>query len=258
MQRLGFTEIKHRAERFQLASAEDRTADVDRKNILKRRMVSIQQTQMFSDIPLADGMAIVANAHERQFGRRQTLFVEGEPARYVYLVLSGCLKLSQVGTNGQEVILRLNGPGDVLGAIGTASENYCEARTLQQSSALVWGSGEFQGLLDGFPVLRRNMAGVLERQLNELDIRFREVSTQKVAPRLSSQLARLSKQVGKQVNGEVEIGLSRRELAQLTGTTLFTVSRLLSQWEEQGILSARREAVLVRNLPGLLELSTEE
>jgi hypothetical protein len=46
-------------------------------------------------------------------------------------------------------------------------------------------------------------------------------------------------------------------LAQLTGTTLFTVSRLLCQWEGQGIVSNRREAVLVRNLQGLIELSQQ-
>jgi len=258
MGRLAVTEIKDRTGRPQLVSASDRTAIVDQRSILRRQLANIQHIQMFSDIPVEDSTAIVANAREKHFGRRQTLFLEGEPARNVYVVLSGCLKLSQVGPNGQEVILRLTAPGDVLGAIGTGSENYCEARTLQPSSALVWGSGDFQALVERFPTLRSNIVGVLERQINELDIRFREVATQKVAPRLSSQLARLSRQVGRQVDGLVEIGLSRRELAQLTGTTLFTVSRLLSQWEALGILSARREAVLVRNLPGLLELSTEE
>ena len=64
--------------------------------------------------------------------------------------------------------------------------------------------------------------------------------------------------MGKRNNGHVEIALSRQELAQLTGTTLFTVSRLLSQWEQRGIVAARREAVLVRDLPALVELSQQE
>jgi CRP/FNR family transcriptional regulator, nitrogen oxide reductase regulator len=62
-------------------------------------------------------------------------------------------------------------------------------------------------------------------------------------------------QVGKRINGHVEISLSRAELAQLTGTTLFTVSRLLSQWDVLGIVDARRESVMVRDLPALVELS---
>jgi len=91
--------------------------------------------------------------------------------------------------------------------------------------------------------------------LQELEERFREISTEKVAPRVSSQLVRLLNQVGRRVNGDVEVSLSREELGQLTGTTLFTVSRLLSQWQRRGIVSARREAVLVRNLPALVELA---
>jgi CRP/FNR family transcriptional regulator, nitrogen oxide reductase regulator len=68
----------------------------------------------------------------------------------------------------------------------------------------------------------------------------------------------LLSQVGKRVNGSVEISLSRAELAQLTGTTLFTVSRLLSQWNLRGIVYARRESVTVRDLPALMELSQGE
>ena len=76
-----------------------------------------------------------------------------------------------------------------------------------------------------------------------------------MAPRLGSQLVRLLNQIGRTVNGDVEISLSREELAQLTGMTLFTVSRLICQWEQLGIVAARRKAVLVRNLPALIELS---
>jgi CRP-like cAMP-binding protein len=129
---------------------------------------------------------------------------------------------------------------------------------LQPSSALVWETQRFDAFLERLPILRRNMTLLLERHLNELEIRFREVSTERVAPRLSSLLVRLLGQVGRRAESHMEIALSRRELAQLTGTTLFTVSRLLCRWETQGIVSARRETVLVHNVPRLQELSREE
>jgi CRP-like cAMP-binding protein len=62
-------------------------------------------------------------------------------------------------------------------------------------------------------------------------------------------------QVGRQVNGGTEICISREELAQLTGTTVFTVSRLLSDWDRQGVVAARREVVSIRNLAALIDLS---
>jgi len=120
---------------------------------------------------------------------------------------------------------------------------------------LAWDKPIFEALSQRLPTLRRNTARILEERLQEMQERFREIATEKVAPRLSSELVRLLHQVGRRVNGHVEISLSREELAQLTGTTLFTVSRLLCQWEVRGIVSSRRETVLVRNLPALIELS---
>jgi hypothetical protein len=58
-------------------------------------------------------------------------------------------------------------------------------------------------------------------------------------------------QIGQPVDGAVEIGLSREELAQMTGTTLFTVSRLLSAWEARGMVRPRREAVTIFDVQSL-------
>ena len=188
----------------------------------------MQRFEAFADIPLADCTEIVANSQERQFVRRHTVQLGADPLRHVVLLLSGCLKVTQICANGQEVILRLNGPGDLLGGVGVYvnSGHSSSARAVQTSLALVWETSRFEAVMERYPVFRRNIAHVLERHLNELEVRFREISTEKVAARLSSLLARLVGQVGKQADGHVEIALSRRELAQLTGTTLFTVSRL--------------------------------
>ena len=238
----------------------ERLIPLDAGNVLRRRAASVQQFAAFADIPLADCIAIVSSATERLFSRRHTVFFEGDPVRQVVLLISGCVKITQLGTNGSEVILRLMGPGDVMGGVGRCAEcEHCStARTVQSSAALVWEKAKFEAVAERYPLLGRNLAHVLERRLNELEVRFREISTEKVGPRLSSQLVRLLDQVGKPAEGHVEILLSRRELAQLTGTTLFTVSRLLCQWETQGIVSARREAVLVRNVSALRDLSREE
>ena len=109
----------------------------------------------------------------------------------------------------------------------------------------IWEAPTFDALVKRFPVLRQNMVHVLGEDLRELQERFREVATERVAPRVARQLLRLLEKMGRTVNGLVEVGLSREELAQMTGTTLFTVSRLLSAWEADGIVRPRREAVAI-------------
>jgi len=229
----------------------------DDRTILSQRIALVQPFSLFSGISAGDCADVVSAAHERYFSRRETILREGDPVQQISLLTSGWVKITQFGQNGSEVILRLSGPGELLGALGLCSGGtHCStAQALQSSKALVWETAFFESTLERFPILRRNIGRILGKCLLDLEDRFREMSTKKVAPRLGSQLVRLLNQIGRTVNGDVEISLSREELAQLTGMTLFTVSRLICQWEQQGIVAARRKAVLVRNLPALIELS---
>jgi CRP-like cAMP-binding protein len=108
-----------------------------------------------------------------------------------------------------------------------------------------------------YPQIRKNISQILFSRLNELEERFREVATEKVARRVALALLRLLKHIGKKVHGGVEISLSREELAQMTGTTLFTTSRLLSKWGEMGFVLPRRESVVISD-PCRLELVSDD
>ena len=223
----------------------------------RHRSSPLQNSALFTNISQSDRSQIVAAAQERTFSRRQTLFLEGDTVRNIILLTSGCAKILQFGQNGTEVILRLSGPGEVVGTIGLCVQGrHCSmARTLNAATALVWDASVFETISDRFPTLRRNTMHILCQRLHELEERFREISTEKVSSRLSNELIRLHNQVGRPVKGAIEISLSRDEMAQMTGTTLYTVSRLLSEWDQMGIVSARREAVSVLNLQALQELA---
>jgi CRP/FNR family transcriptional regulator, nitrogen oxide reductase regulator len=229
----------------------------ERDAAISRRTEWVQQLPAFFNLSHSECREILTAAQEKEFLRRHSLFIEGAPCRQVLLVLTGCVKTTQLGPTGCEVILRLSGPGELVGALEShlGTNNLVTARTTQPTTALVWDATTFETVSDRFPVLRRNTARLLGLRLQELEERFREISTQKVAPRLSHQLIRLSNQLRQHTKGALEISLSREELAQLTGTTLFTVSRLLSQWEKLGIVSTRREVVVVHNLQALTEMS---
>jgi CRP-like cAMP-binding protein len=231
----------------------------DSRTTACQRIALVQQFALFSGISTADCTNILSVTHERRFSRRQTIACEGDPIQQILLLTSGCVKVTQFGQDGKEAILRINGPGEVLGLeLWSGGNHSSTAKALQACSALVWDAASFEAVSERFPILRRNTTRILGTRLQELEERFREVSTEKVAPRVSSQLVRLLNQIGRQLNRDVEVSLSREELGQLTGTTLFTVSRLLSRWQQRGVVTARREAVLVHNLPALVELSQGE
>ena len=213
---------------------------------------------MFANIPPADYREIVSAGRESQFPRRVTIFLEGDRVRHVVLLTSGSAKVMRLGQNGTEVILRLAGPGDVVEITGFPAQcRHCStAQALSASTALIWEASAFHALADRFPALCRNITKVAAQRLQELEERYREISTETVATRLSHQLVRLFNQLGRRVNGNgtLEINLSREELAQMTGTTLFTVSRVLSEWKERGLLTVGRECVSVHNIHALREI----
>jgi CRP/FNR family transcriptional regulator, nitrogen oxide reductase regulator len=123
--------------------------------------------------------------------------------------------------------------------------------------ALVWEARLFKSLVESFPIVHQNMIRVAGEHLQELEKRFRELATERVAPRLARQLVRLQEQIGQHVNDSIEIGLSREGLAQMTGTTLFTVSRVLGVWEARGLVNPGYESVTVCDLESLRKISSE-
>jgi len=214
---------------------------------------------MFTGVMAGDYTGIFAAARVREYARGEMLYIEGEPVQQVALLTSGFVKMNKLGLNGAEVILRLGVTGDVLGAEDlTSTGKHCTtAQAFRLCRTLVWDAPAFKVLLQRYPVLHQNMVRILGAHLLELEERFREVATERVGPRVARQLVRLREKIGRPVNGAVEIGLSREELAQMTGTTLFTVSRLLSAWEALGMVSPRREAVTICDIQSLRAMSEE-
>lgn len=219
------------------------------------RALGSEHVRLICDSALFQGLTdwehqeIAYYAGKRVFTRNQTLFTQGEPVRELILLKSGSVKHTQVGSNGNEVLLRFCAAGD-FATVFTGSASYihtCSAKASLPGVALVWGFARMQRLLEQCPNIRRNISRILAMQLQEMESRFRELATESVSRRPALIVSRLAAQIGKATSEGILISITREELAQMTGTTMFTVSRQLSIWSAQGSLLSRREAVIVRD-----------
>ena len=224
------------------------------RRVLSNRAAFLQSSPLFRGLTLAECGEIGSMAREVCFDRREMVFREGDPVSSVSVLASGRAKITQLSRSGGEVILRVKSSGEVLGGLGMSpgAPQFLTAQTLEPCVVLLWESRKFEILEDRFPALRRNTVWIFAERLRTLEEQFLDLATEHVAPRLARMLVRLS-------SGDptlaIRIDLSREELAQMTGTTLFTVSRLLCDWEERGIIETQRKAVVIRDARSLIALA---
>jgi CRP-like cAMP-binding protein len=223
---------------------------------MEERVNLLSGSQLCHGLSQQEVVRVASCARPKAFARDESIFMQGQPARCLLLIRTGTVKITQISSNGNEVILWMYGRGNVLGVLSepTAGCHANSARAMEPTTALMWDCATLQNLMETCPRIRQNLSQVLMSRLHELEERFREVATEKVPRRLALALIRLSKHVGKNVHEGVEVSLSREELAQMTGTTLFTISRILSQWSRENFVSSRRESVLLRD-PERLEFA---
>lgn len=224
-------------------------------------LLLIGRCPLFLGLAAEECRDVAAGARCRGFRARDVLFNESDPAAALYVLCAGRVKLCLPFPDEHEVVVRLLGPGDLCGwpAVLTDDTYPVSARAVEPGRALAWERGALEELFGRIPTLSRNALRILARRIREQQERYLELATERVPQRLARTLLRLISPSGRRFEDglHADVPLSRAELAQMTGTSLFTVSRLLSEWEGQGIVKALRGRVVVER-PGRLGRIAEE
>ncbi len=225
---------------------------------LDQAFACICSAPLFRDIPGTDAARLASAARLHTFAKQQTLFREDEPLNWVSVIASGRVKITQLSRSGKEVILRVDCPGDVLDGLEPTTSLHCvSARALQPCQVFSWDLRTFALISRQSPIIHRNAAKILAERLRSLEERFRDLATERVPQRLARILIRFFEQ-HTPPQPAVGIGLSHEDLAQMVGTTAFTVSRLLCRWAAQGIIEPERKAILIENIQALMEVAAAD
>jgi CRP-like cAMP-binding protein len=208
------------------------------------------------DLKLFVQRGILRSIEEGEF-----FFFQGDPAAYAYILIAGRAKLLQTNPAGQQVNLRTINEWQMFGALGAVRENAtypATAQALESSTALAIESGFLKVMMQTRPYLSQGLMQLMTGYIMEMQERFRELATEKVERRIALTVLRLAAQVGKRTDAKemmVELPLTRQDVAEASGTTVFTVSRVMADWERRGLVEAGRERVVIRNPHGLVQIS---
>jgi CRP/FNR family transcriptional regulator, nitrogen oxide reductase regulator len=222
---------------------------------------AVRKVAVFRSATEDDVHSIARLGIQRAVEKDSYFFFQGEKADYLHILLSGRAKLCTISVDGQQVNLRTLVPNQLFGAVGAVDPkaNYpaC-AQALEDSTSLAIESDAFTSLLGERPHLSFGLMRLMTGYIQEMQERYSELATERVEQRIARALLRLTAQSGrKNEQGGIDLAFSRQDLAEMTGTTLYTVSRCLSAWEKRGIITTGRERVTVVDPHGLVRVADD-
>ena len=210
----------------------------------------------FQSIAPADLDQILRQARSQLFAKDTAIFEEGGEAHSFFLLLDGHVRVVKTTPDGHQVIVRYISAGELIGIA------YALGRTTYPATAmaavdcvvLAWPGPLWAQFADRFPAFGAATQKAVGTRLNDAHERVVEISTQQVEQRVAHALLRLVRQTGKKTPAGIAIDfpISRQDIAEMTGTTLHTVSRLMSRWEADGLVRSGRQQVTVVDPHGLL------
>lgn len=213
------------------------------------RREALQRVPMFAALP-ADAQAEIARLFVgTEYPAGEYIFFEGDQAHSLYVVQRGEVKLVKHSESGQDVILQVFTAGQVFGGIAflVGKEYPASAQTQTHVTVMSASSETFREIVYRYPEVALTVIRVLGTRLMDTQEQVRQLVAERVERRLARMLLRLADQVGIPADEGVRIDmpLSRQDLAEMTGTTLETVSRTVSKWRRQGIVAAGREEIVI-------------
>lgn len=211
----------------------------------------VSEFEIFRGVPAEDIDAVLALAHPRRLPENTAVFRQGATAAEFFLLLHGRLKVQQTSPDGQQVVVRHISPGELFGiAEAMRRPDYpATAIAVVESLALVWPSSRWGDFVRRNPAFSASALQTVGQRLQDAHSRIRELSTEAVERRIAHAILRLVNQAGRKtaIGIEIDFPVTREDIAEMAGTTLHTVSCVMSGWQQQGLVTLGRRRVTVND-----------
>ena len=210
---------------------------------------------LITGLPPFEGMApadldrMLAQARSQRIAKDEAVFEQEGEAHSFFLLLDGHVRVVKTTPDGQQVIVRYISPGELMGiahALGRTTYP-ASAIAVVDCVVLAWPGQLWPEFAAAFPNFGANTYKTVGSRLQDAQTRVVEMATEQVERRGAHALLRLIDPTGRKTGDGILIDfpISRQDIAEMTGTTLHTVSRLLTAWEDQGMVKSGRQKVTV-------------
>lgn len=191
---------------------------------------------------------------DQAFRKGEIVFSEGEDADGFYVAIEGRIKVYKLSAEGKEQILHFFGPGEPFGEVPvfTGQRFPAHAEAMEESRVLFFPKESFVDLIKRNPSLALNMLGILSMRLRRFTALIDDLSLKEVPGRLAAYLLYLS--THKKESREIELSITKAQLASLLGTIPETLSRILGKMTAQGLIETEGRRIRILDRKTLQEI----
>ncbi len=220
-------------------------------------LTALHKSELFRGLD-TDAVANIAQAASiKRAPSGSRLLKQGDAPDYLFCVLEGRFKMASLSKDGAETTLRFMDAGDMIGcaAVFKGFPYPATATATANSVVAAWSGKLLKDLMRRYPEISANALAMVGARAEEMLKRFREVTTETAERRVAKAIIRLLAQSPSDTMANGQITASGKDLAELSDTTLFTVSRVIACWKRAAIIEGGRGRIEVRDLKKLTEIS---
>jgi len=218
-------------------------------------MISPSAVQLFSGLQENEIKVIRDAATKREFEVSRILVMANEPANRLFLVETGYVDYYVTSDAGQDILLRRLTAGDVFGQASLLSRpiGYLgTAKAVQHIRVLEWRDRVIRQLAKTYPQLIENALRTALRYLALYAKRHIGLVSNTAQERLACALSSLGSRTGHAVPTGVEVDIKNEDLASLADVSVFTASRVLKDWDHNGVVQKSRGKIIIQSPEKLL------
>lgn len=211
---------------------------------------------VFCDLKMVELENISQHKVSNVYKKGQTLFVQGNHPYGLFCISKGNIKLTKVGPDGKESIVRVVTGGDILGHRSLFTEdNYAATATAMEDTEVCFIDKKFiLSVISGNPTVAMNIINKLSRDMGLAESKLTSLHQKNVRERLAELLVSLKITHGSKEGNRIriDIKLTREEMATMIGTANETLIRFMTEFKEAGIIEQEGKVIYITDEEELL------
>lgn len=225
------------------------------------RLEKLSRVPFFSHLDSETLSKVHKQFNATHFAEGESIYFQDEIAAFLRVVVHGSVKLIRQTSDGKDILLDMLKPGEFFGSLAASGNAVYQETAIAQTNCCVLsiGMNAFRELLQTYPSVSVAVLDITAERLHSSQEIISQLTTLSVEKRIANILSALAMKFGEEIEDGIliQLPLSRKDLADMAGTSTETASRIMSRLQQDGIITTGRQWVAVQDLK-MLKSAAEE